>query len=190
VAETLVKICGMTRAEDIEAAAELGADAVGFVIVPDSPRGIGFPEARRLAAAAPAGIRTVAVYADTAVHLHSWDHFDLVQVYGVLHHPNERTIVGLRGPVEDELPDGVPLLLDLPRGSRPDPGALRAHWLAAAAMRAPIMLAGGLDPDNVAEAVRTAHPWAVDTARGVEREPGIKDHERMSAFIRNAKEAA
>jgi phosphoribosylanthranilate isomerase len=83
----------------------------------------------------------------------------------------------------------VPLLLDLPRGSRPDPGALRAHWLAAAAVRAPVMLAGSLDPGNVAEAVRTAHPWAVDTARGVEREPGIKDHDRMGEFIRNAKEA-
>lgn len=190
MAETLVKICGMTRAEDIEAAAELGADAVGFVIVRDSPRGIGFADARRLAAAAPAGIRTVAVYADTAVHLHSWDHFDLVQVYGVLHHPNDRTILGLRGPAEGELPDGVPLLLDLPRGSRPDPEALRAHWLAAAAVRAPVMLAGSLDPGNVAEAVRTTHPWAVDTARGVEREPGIKDHDRMGEFIRNAKEAA
>src|SRR4051794_18976235 len=180
----------MTRAEDIEAAAELGADAVGFVIVPDSPRGIGFPEARRLAAAAPDHIRTVAVYAGTAVHLHSWDHFDLVQVYGVVAHPNSRTIVGLRGPAGDWLPDDIPVLLDLPRGSRPDTEALRAHWRAAAAVRAPVMLSGSLDPGNVAEAVRTAHPWAVDTARGVETEPGIKDHERMSAFIRNAKEAA
>lgn len=180
----------MTRAEDIEAAAALGADAVGFVIVPDSPRGIEFPDARRLAATVPAGIRTVAVYADTAVHLHAWDHFDLVQVYGVLHHPNGRTIVGLRGPAEGLLPDGVPLLLDLPRDSRPDTQALREHWRAAAAVRAPVMLGGSLDPDNVAEAVRTAHPWAVDTARGVESSPGIKDHERMRAFIRNAKEAA
>jgi len=52
------------------------------------------------------------------------------------------------------------------------------------------VLGGSLDPGNVAEAVRTAHPWAVDTARGVEREPGIKDHDLMAAFIRNAKEAA
>ena len=53
-----------------------------------------------------------------------------------------------------------------------------------------MILAGSLDPDNVSEAVRTAHPWGVDTARGVEAEPGIKDHERMRRFIRNAKAAA
>jgi phosphoribosylanthranilate isomerase len=186
----LVKICGMTRAEDVEGAAELGADAVGFVIVPDSPRGIEFPQARRLAAGAPEGLRTVAVYAGTAVHSHSWDHFDLVQVYGMVGHAHVRTIVGFREPPGRELPDQVPLLLDLPRGSRPDYDVLRAHWLAAAAVRAPVVLGGSLDPDNVAEAVRTVHPWAVDTARGVEREPGIKDHDRMAAFIRNAKEAA
>ena len=84
----------------------------------------------------------------------------------------------------------MPLLLDLPRGSDPDEDALRAHWLRAAAVRAPVMLAGSLTPDNVAEAVRTARPWAVDTARGVESAPGVKDHDRMARFIRNAKEAA
>jgi phosphoribosylanthranilate isomerase len=186
----MVKICGITRAEDVEAAAALGADAVGFVIVPDSPRGLEFPLARRLAAGAPDGLRTVAVYADTAVHSHSWDHFDLVQVYGMVGHAHLRTIVGFREPPAGQLPEQVPLLLDLPRGSQPDAEALRAHWLAAAAVRAPVVLGGSLAPGNVAEAVRTAHPWAVDTARGVEREPGIKDHDLMAAFIRNAKEAA
>jgi phosphoribosylanthranilate isomerase len=83
----------------------------------------------------------------------------------------------------------VPVLLDLPRDSAPDAETLRAHWLRAAGVRAPVILAGSLDPDNVAEAVRTARPWAVDTARGVESSPGIKDPDRMRRFIRHAKEA-
>jgi phosphoribosylanthranilate isomerase len=189
VAEPLVKICGITRVEDVMAAAEAGADAVGFIIVPSSPRGIEFSVARQLAACAPEHVRTVVVYADTAVHRHSWDHFDLVQVYGMIGHPHRRTIVGLREQPDVAIPDDVPLLLDLPRDSEPDPETLRAHWLRAAGVRVPVILGGSLDPDNVAEAVRTARPWAVDTARGVESSPGIKDPGRMRRFIRNAKDA-
>ncbi|HEV8154600.1 MAG TPA: phosphoribosylanthranilate isomerase [Gaiellales bacterium] len=189
MAEPLVKICGITRAEDVVAAVEAGADAVGFIIVPSSRRGVEFSTACQLAARAPDGVRTVVVYADTAVHRHSWDKFDLVQVYGRFAHPNNRTIVGMREEPDGELPDEVPVLLDLPRESTPDAETLRAHWLRAAGVRAPVILAGSLDPDNVAEAVRTARPWAVDTARGVESSPGIKDPDRMRRFIRNAKDA-
>jgi phosphoribosylanthranilate isomerase len=189
VAETLVKICGITRAEDVAAAVEAGADAIGFIVVPSSPRGVEFSTACELATGAPKHVRTVVVYADTAVHLHSWDKFDLVQVYGRFAHPNNRTIVGIREHPDSGLPDGVPVLLDLPRDSTPDDETLRAHWLQAAGVRAPVILAGSLNPDNVAEAVRTARPWAVDTARGVERSPGIKDRDRMRRFIRNAKDA-
>ena len=190
MAEVFVKLCGMTRAEDVAAAAEAGADAVGFVIAPDSPRGVEFPVARALASGAPDGLRTVAVYADTAIHLHCWDDFDLVQVYGMVGRPNARTIIGVRGAVEGDLPDGVPVLLDLARGSTPDEGALKAHWARAADVRAPVMLAGSLTPDNVAQAVRAARPWAVDTARGVESQPGIKDHALIRRFIASAKEGA
>ena len=186
----LVKICGMTREEDVLAAAEAGADAVGFVVEPSSPRGMEFWQAHRIAARVPEGLRTGAVYAGTAVHGHAWDHFDLVQVYGTFWRPNPRTILGLREAPGEDLPDGVPLLLDLPRGSEPDSVALREHWQRAAQVRAPVILAGSLDPGNVAEAVHTAHPWAVDTARGVERSPGVKDHDLMRAFVENAKGAA
>ena len=188
--EVLVKLCGMTRAQDVEAAAEAGADAVGFIVVADSPRGIGFDEARRLAAAAPDGLRTVVVYADAHPDPSAWKHFDLVQVYGMTGTPPGRTILGMRGAPSGALPEGIPLLLDLARDSTPDAKTLHAHWQRAAAVRSPVVLAGSLTPDNVAEAVRTARPWAVDTARGVESAPGIKDHERMRAFVRNAKEAA
>lgn len=190
MAEVLVKICGMTRAQDVAAAAEAGADAVGFIIVPSSPRGIDYSVARELAAGAPDGLITVAVFAGTDVDPRSWDHFDLVQIYGTIAQPNARTIVGFRDPPAGDLPDDVPLLLDLSRDSTPDDEALRAHWQRAAQVRAPVILAGSLDPGNVAEAVRTARPWAVDTARGVEAEPGIKDAALIERFVRNAKEAA
>jgi phosphoribosylanthranilate isomerase len=80
-------------------------------------------------------------------------------------------------------------MLDLEYGSRPDAAALHKHWERAARMHNPVMLGGSLDPDNVAEAIAVAHPWAVDTSRGVESSPGVKDHDRVRAFVRNAKEA-
>jgi phosphoribosylanthranilate isomerase len=115
--------------------------------------------------------------------------FDLVQNYD---DPDDfrDTIVAARGEPPANVPEAVPVMLDLGYGSRPDTAALHKHWERAARMRNPVMLGGSLDPDNVAEAIAVAHPWAVDTSRGVESSPGIKDHERVRAFVRNAKEAS
>jgi phosphoribosylanthranilate isomerase len=190
VAEVAVKICGLTREQDVDAAVAAGADMVGFVIVQSSPRGIGAERARELAGRVPDGVRSVAVYAD--LHLipeDVHDHFDLVQVYGVPK-STERVIVAFRRRPLPPLPDGVPVLLDRPIGVTPELDDLRLHWQAAATVRAPVMVAGGLDPDNVGEAVSTARPWAVDTARGVESAPGIKDPALIEQFIHNAKDAA
>jgi phosphoribosylanthranilate isomerase len=190
VAEVAVKICGLTREQDVDAAVAAGADMVGFVIVQSSPRGIGAERARELAGRVPDGVRSVAVYAD--LHLipeDVHDHFDLVQVYGVPK-STERVIVAFRRRPLPPLPDGVPVLLDRPIGVTPELNELRLHWQAAAAVRAPVMVAGGLDPHNVDEAVSTARPWAVDTARGVESAPGIKDPALIEQFIHNAKDAA
>jgi phosphoribosylanthranilate isomerase len=189
VSEVLVKVCGLTREEDVDAAVEAGADMVGFVCVADSPRGVTVQRALELAARVPAGVRTVAVSATaTPAARPAPGGFGLAQVYGL---PDEldSTIVGFRGAPPAGVPAGTPLLLDLPRNSRPDADALHAHWARARAVRAPVMLAGGLTPDNVAEAVRAARPWAVDTARGVESAPGRKDHELIRRFVRAAKEA-
>jgi phosphoribosylanthranilate isomerase len=185
---TLVKICGLTRAEDVDQAVEAGADLVGFVCVADSPRGVTLERAVELARRAPDGVRTVAVFAGPEPDGPA-DGFDLVQVYG----SSQRTsgvILGFRGAPPVGLPDGVPVLLDLERESRPGADSLRSHWARAAGVRAPVLLAGSLDPANVAEAVAAVHPWGVDTARGVEAAPGIKDHALVTRFISNAKEAA
>ncbi len=190
MAEVLVKICGLTREQDVDAAVAAGADMVGFVIVQSSPRGLDSARARELAARVPEGVRSVAVYADLQmVSPDVHDHFDLVQVYGI---PalTERVIVAFRERPLPPLPDGVPVLLDRPMGAASVREELEQHWQQAAAVRSPVVVAGGLDPDNIGRAVRAVRPWAVDTARGVESQPGIKDVALIERFIHNAKDAA
>jgi phosphoribosylanthranilate isomerase len=188
-AVTLVKICGLMRPEDVDAAVQAGADLVGFILVEGTPRYLEPDRARALAARVPSRVRTVAVTAGGVgpgtAHV---DGFDLVQTYDM---PDEfrDVIVASRDGAPDEVPDGVPILLDLPFGSRPEGDALRAHWARAAEVRQPVILAGSLDPQNVADAVRAAAPWGVDTARGVETAPGVKDHDLIRAFVRNASAA-
>jgi phosphoribosylanthranilate isomerase len=183
----LVKICGLTRPQDVDAAVGAGADLLGFILVASSARGIPVELALELAERVPAGIQTVAVF--EAVPDPGCRGFDLVQSYDGAPHGRD-SIMGVRGDPPAELPDGVPVLLDLARDSTPGRDTLDAHWARAAGVRAPVMLAGSLTPGNVADAVRAARPWAVDTARGVESAPGIKDHELIRRFIDNAKAAA
>ena len=195
---TLVKICGLTREQDVDAAVAAGADMVGFVLVPDTPRYVELDRARALAARVPEGVKTVAVV-DASVKgtvpltrgdgPRSGEGFDLMQRYD---DPGDfrDTIVAARGEPPAHVPETVPVMLDLEYGSRPDAEALHKHWERAARMRNPVMLGGSLDPDNVAEAIAVAHPWAVDTSRGVESSPGVKDHDRVRAFVHNAKGAS
>jgi phosphoribosylanthranilate isomerase len=195
---TLVKICGLTREQDVDAAVAAGADMVGFVLVPDTPRYVELDRAQALAARVPAGVKTVAVVdapVRGTVPLTGGDRprpgagFDLVQRYddpGDFRH----TIVAARGEPPADVPGDVPVMLDLAYGSRPDAAALHKHWERAARVSNPVMLGGSLDPDNVADAIAVAHPWAVDTSRGVESAPGVKDHDRVRAFVRNAKAAS
>jgi len=194
---TLVKICGLTREQDVDAAIAAGADMVGFVLVPDTPRYVELDRARALAARVPAGVKTVAVVdggppgpgpSAAGARPRSIQGFDLVQTYDTPADFRD-TIVAARGEPPAGVPEQVPVLLDLPYGSRPDGAALHSHWERAARTRQPVMLAGGLHPGNVAAAIAVARPWAVDTSRGVESAPGVKDHDLVAAFVRTAKEA-
>ena len=210
---TLVKICGLMRPEDVDAAVDAGADLVGFILVEGTPRYLEPDRARALAARVPDRVRTVAVVQALPGNT-PLDGFDLTQTYDTSAHirdgsgsdPTPRIgangsevdrgrdtdvaepglIVASRGEVPRDVPDGVPVLLDLAFGSRPGPEELHAHWARAAEARQPVILAGSLDPENVADAVRAAKPWAVDTARGVETAPGVKDPDLIRAFVRNA----
>ncbi len=168
----LVKVCGLTRQEDVDAAVEAGADLLGFILVEKSPR--------RAAAVldVPETALSVAVFVGEGEETGA----DLVQRY-----PDEgggavrgREAVLLRG--SDPGGEPVARVLDLPwQGEDP------AHWATAAAAEGRVVLAGGLGPENVRAAVAAVHPWAVDAASSLEREPGVKDHARVRAFVEEAR---
>jgi indole-3-glycerol phosphate synthase/phosphoribosylanthranilate isomerase len=162
----LVKVCGLTRAEDVEAAVGAGADMVGFILAPESPR------AAEAVLAAPPSVLRVAVLVgeerDTGA--------DLVQLYGREGGHRSRDAV-LRRDGRD-----VATVVDLPFTSS-DP----THLARARATAGRVMLAGGLGPANVGTAIAEVSPWAVDAARSTERAPGIKDHAAVRAFVEAAR---
>ena len=163
----LVKVCGLTRDEDVAAAAEAGADLAGFILVQESPR------AAAAVLPVPDGMLSVAVWVGEAGETDA----DLDQV----HTPEEGKVRGrdaalLRGGVE------VARVLDLPwEGTDPD------HWHTAAAAEGRIVLAGKLGPDNVREAIAAVRPWAVDAASSLESAPGIKDHDKVRRYVEAAR---
>jgi indole-3-glycerol phosphate synthase / phosphoribosylanthranilate isomerase len=163
----LVKVCGLTRPEDVDAALAAGADMLGFILAEGSPRRapavLDVPDDRL----------SVAVFVGEAGEAGS----DLVQLY-------EREEGRVRGREAVLLRDGerVAEVVDLP-WDEPDP----LHLQRAATRDGRVMLAGRLGPHNVREAVRAVRPWAVDAASQLESEPGIKDHEKVRAFVAAAR---
>jgi phosphoribosylanthranilate isomerase len=166
VRRPLVKVCGLTRQEDVDAAVDAGADMVGFILAAESPR--------RTDALldAPDTVLRVAVFVgereDTAA--------DLVQFYGRENGHRSRDAVLLRGDEE------VGTVVDLPWAEGD-----ASHLERAKATDGRVMLAGGLDPGNVAEAIAKVRPWAVDSARSTERSPGVKDHDALRDWVEAAR---
>jgi indole-3-glycerol phosphate synthase/phosphoribosylanthranilate isomerase len=163
----LVKVCGLTRQDDVDAAVEAGADLCGFVFAEGSPR--------RAASVldVPETTLSVAVFVGDAEEAGA----DLVQLYA-------DGGDAVRGREAVLLRDGEPVarVLDLP-WQEEDPG----HWRKAAAAEGRVMLAGRLGPENVREAIATVGPWAVDASSSLEREPGVKDHDRVRAYVEAAR---
>jgi indole-3-glycerol phosphate synthase/phosphoribosylanthranilate isomerase len=163
----LVKVCGLTRREDVDAAVEAGADMLGFILAEQSPRrapGI---------LAVPDDRLSVAVFVGEAEEAPA----DLVQLYRREEgRVRGRDAVLLRGG------ETVAHVIDLPWEEQ-DP----LHLQRAAVVEGRLMLAGRLGPDNVREAVRAVRPWAVDAASKLEAEPGIKDHDKVRAFVAAAR---
>jgi phosphoribosylanthranilate isomerase len=201
-----VKICGITRLEDALAAARLGADALGFNFWPGSKRFIAPAAARAIVQALPPLVTTVGVFVDAGreelLAAAALSGVQVLQLHG--DEPPERcahlplpVLKGIRvaGPESLELLERYPgvagFLLDAASPGFGGSGRTFDWSLAAAAAaRFPVVLAGGLTPDNVAEAVRQVRPWGVDVASGVESAPGVKDHHLVSRFIGAAKEQA
>ena len=163
----LVKVCGLTRAEDVAVAAEAGADLAGFVLVPESPR------AAAAVLEVPEGMLSVAVWVGAAGESDA----DLDQVHTI----EEGKVRGREAALLRN-GDEVARLLDLPwEGTDP------RHWAHAAEAEGRIVLAGGLGPDNVAAAIAAVHPWAVDAASSLESAPGIKDHAKVRRYVEAAR---
>ena len=167
ISRPLVKVCGLTRPDDVDAAVEAGADMLGFILAEQSPRRapgvLDVPDDRL----------SVAVFVGEAGDAGA----DLVQLY-----QREEGRVRGRDAVLLRAGKTVAHVIDLP-WDEPDP----LHLQRAAASAGRVMLAGRLGPNNVREAVRAVNPWAVDAASQLEAEPGIKDHEKVRAFVAAAR---
>jgi indole-3-glycerol phosphate synthase/phosphoribosylanthranilate isomerase len=166
VSRPLVKVCGLTRQDDVDAAVEAGADMVGFILAPESPR-----RAEALLDA-PDTVLRVAVFVGETADTEA----DLVQLYGRDNGHRSRDAVLLRNGA------AVGTVVDLPWGEA-DP----THLERARSTPGRVMLAGGLDARNVAEAIAAVAPWAVDSARSTESAPGVKDHTALHAWVEAAR---
>jgi indole-3-glycerol phosphate synthase len=161
IARPLVKVCGLTREEDVAVAAEAGADLAGFILA-ESPRRAAGP------LPVPETMLSVGVFVGEAEDVGT----DLTQLYPEEDGHRARDGVLLR--------DGEPVatVLDLPWLSMD-----ANHWERAARAEGRVMLAGGLGPENVRAAIDAVDPWCVDASRSLELAPGLKDHDRVRAFV-------
>jgi phosphoribosylanthranilate isomerase len=202
---TRVKICGITRSEDVQAAARAGADAIGLVFYPPSPRYLHVDWARQLVSEVPPFVGTVALFVNPAA----------AEVYTVLErvrpamlqfHGEESAVFCAQFGVPYIKACRVKPDVDLLEYLRPFSGAagwlLDSHveeyggvgesfdWSLIPAERIrPLVLSGGLSRDNVGEAIRRVRPWAVDVSSGVESSKGIKDAAKIAAFIAEVRNA-
>ncbi len=198
----MVKVCGLTCVEDALAAAECGADALGFIFA-ESPRRVSPDRARRICRSLPSGVLRVGVFADAdpeeVATVRALCGLDIVQLHGsegpeYVRRLGGRVIRALTDGCGNEparLPADVILLSDAPKGGGAPGGSREDRWMRAAALarKRRLLLAGGLDEWNVAEAVKTVRPYGVDVCSGVETSPGRKDHARTRRFVEAAKRA-
>ena len=214
---TRVKICGVTRIEHALAAAEAGADAVGLVFWPGTPRRVSIGVARAIVAALPPFVSAVGLFVDptprevedvlaamplAALQFHGDEPPELCRAFGrpyikaiaVAHGAGEGALLEYAAPYAD----AAAWLFDAPPAGGLPGGTGRAFdWQALPATLArPLVLSGGLHAGNVAQAIRTVRPWAVDVSSGVEMTDasgaalkGMKDPARIAAFIREVRVA-
>jgi phosphoribosylanthranilate isomerase len=199
-----IKVCGITRVEDALHAVDEGATAIGFVLWPRSPRAITVARAAEISSQLPAGVMRVGVFVDepvdgirvavervglTTVQLHGDEPPAYADAVGV---PVLRAVSVADLMHASELwASGTALLVDNIDPVRRGGTGTAIDWSQAAvvAHTRRVVLAGGLTPDNVASAIRAVHPFGVDVSSGVEAAPGVKDFEKVSRFVTNARRA-
>ena len=185
----IVKVCGITRREDAEAAVEAGASALGFVFYPPSPRSVTPAQAASLGrglAVWKVGVFVEETAASIAAVMRAAD-LDIAQIYGGEAPSGVRVwkafrMVSTSGAADRFLSaaGAEAILLDGPAS-----GA-SFEWTRARNVHDKLVLAGGLDASNVSEAIREAQPWGVDASSRLESSPGIKDHEKVRQFVEAA----
>lgn len=185
---TRVKICGLTRIVDLETAIEAGADAVGLILEPTSPRHLSWEQFRELARRAGPFCTVVAVYGNAAA---PYPRAQAYQAHRFQEQPPGIKIVayGLGG--NQEIPDADVILLDSFSKDAFGGTGRRVDWALAGdfvhTSPLPVILAGGLNPENVAIAIEKVRPYGVDVSSGVEVAPGIKDANMIRDFIQAAR---
>ena len=196
----VLKICGITNAEDAAAAIQGGATAIGFNFWPRSPRYVSPEKAAQIAS--NAGIRRVGVFVNESParieEIARLVRLDIAQLHGdelPAAYPARMTVwkatrvsAGFDFSAYDDSPAEA-LVLDGPAGELYGGAGQTFDWGLAAAVHKRIILAGGLDASNVAQAVAAAHPWGVDACSRIESAPGKKDHRKMNEFLHAAKAA-
>lgn len=207
-ARLLVKICGITRAEDARAAVDAGADALGFVFWPASPRAVTAEAAARIAAEIPPHVLRVGLFVEATLEeqRRTADQvgLDVLQWYGPLS-PEDcaqrprpvlqaiRVAPDFRAEDATAYAFAAGVLLDTYRKENLGGTGAAFDWTRVLGLRDRLpflMLAGGLRPDNVREAIRVVQPHGVDVSSGVEASPGRKDADKMRAFVAAARGAS
>jgi phosphoribosylanthranilate isomerase len=202
--DPVLKICGMTRVSDALHAVREGATAVGFVFWKGSPRYVEPAVAGEIVAALPSTVTTVGVFVNESVdairETARTAGLRMVQLHGDepvsyadrLEQPLMRSVT-LEDVVEMDRawPKGTTLLLDSAGLIRHGSGRAVVDWPRAAVVARDrrVVLAGGLTPENIEEAIMTVRPIGVDVSSGVESAPGVKDHEKVARFVTNARAA-
>lgn len=195
-----VKICGITRLEDAELAVTLGADAIGFILWPKSPRAVSVSEAALIARALPPFVTRVGVFVNPSIE-DARDAVERIGLDAVQLHGDESPAAFRALPVrclkvatlesDDDVRtvaawsrDVMPLVDVLDPERRGGTGRI-ADWTRAAQVSfvRPIVLSGGLTAENVAQAIAATRPWAVDVSSGVELSPGVKSADRLTQFF-------
>lgn len=206
---TRIKFCGMTRPGDVRLAGELGVDAVGFIFASGSPRRVEPEEARAMRVALAPMVNAVAVFRDNTqdevrevvrqmrpslLQFHGDEDDAFCRSFGVQYVKAVAMGEG-EGPIDMialrlRHPSASGFLFDAHGGGVEPGGGGRFDWSRIpAGNELPLIVAGGLDPDNVFDAALATLPWGVDVSSGIERAPGIKDGERMRRFVQEVRRA-
>ena len=200
---TRVKICGITRCEDAQLVVDAGVDAIGLVFYEKSPRFVSIEFAAEISQIIPAFVSRVALFKDAEQQMIEsvleQVEIDLIQFHGSetadyceqFNRPYIKAI-GMKGAEHDvrfllanveKYQSAKALLLDGHAPGEAGGTGESFDWASIAAVDKPIVLAGGLTPDNVKQAIDLVHPFAVDVSSGVESSPGIKDKDKVAAFM-------